>query len=197
MRPSWSSPEADPRGAPWAEQAHQVKTPSHAPTPPFTPEDALTLFAYRSDPEVSRYQSFAPTSLDDARQFIAKLPTTPFGTPDTWFQLAIRLPAGELIGDLGIHFEEDPRQVEIGVTLAPEHQGQGFASEALQILLDRLFGIPRTHRVHASVDPRNAASIKLLERLGFRKEAHHRQSLWFKGAWVDDVVYATLRSDRP
>ncbi len=164
---------------------------------PLSQDDAPAFFAYRGDPEVRRYQSFEPSSLTDATAFIAKLATTPFGTPDTWFQLAIRLSSGELIGDLGVHFEEDPRQVEIGFTLAPEHQGRGFASEAVTALLDRLFTEHDTHRVHASVDPRNTASCKLLERLGFRREAHHRQSLWFKGAWVDDVVYATLRGDRP
>ena len=52
------------------------------------------------------------------------------------------------------------------------------------------------HRISASADPRNAASCRVLEKAGFTREAHFRQSEWFKGAWADDVVYARLRSDR-
>ena len=53
------------------------------------------------------------------------------------------------------------------------------------------------HRVFASADPRNARSLALLERVGMRREAHFRESLWFKGEWVDDVVYAILESLPP
>ncbi len=47
----------------------------------------------------------------------------------------------------------------------------------------------------ASTDPQNHASHKLLRTLGFRQEAHFRQSLWFKGVWVDDVVFGLLRGE--
>ena len=55
----------------------------------------------------------------------------------------------------------------------------------------------RKHRVYASVDPRNKPSMALLERVGMRKEAYLRQSLFWKGEWVDDVIYALLRSEWP
>jgi len=160
------------------------------------PADAPALFAYRADPEVARYQSFAPTGLPDAEAFIRDLPATPFGTPDTWFQLAVRRHRrAALIGDLGVHFTADGHQVEVGFTLAPTHQGQGLASEAVTALLDHTLGALGKHRAFASVDPRNAPSLALLERIGMRREAHFRQSLWFKGEWVDDVVYAVLRTE--
>jgi RimJ/RimL family protein N-acetyltransferase len=53
----------------------------------------------------------------------------------------------------------------------------------------------KLHRLSATADPRNLASVKLLERLGFRKEAHFVKSLWFKGEWADDVVYGLLREE--
>jgi RimJ/RimL family protein N-acetyltransferase len=49
--------------------------------------------------------------------------------------------------------------------------------------------------VFASVDPRNHASIALLRRVGMRQEAHFRQSLWWRGEWVDDVIFAVLQSE--
>jgi RimJ/RimL family protein N-acetyltransferase len=159
--------------------------------------DALALFEYRSDPEVCRYQSFEPGSLDDAQRFIGGLQSVSFDTPDSWFQFGIRLQeTGMLIGDIGAHFlADDSHQAEIGFTLAPRYHGQGFGTEAVSGLLDHLFCSLGKHRVFASVDPRNEASIALLKRVGMREEAHFRKSLWFKGEWVDDMVFAILNAE--
>ncbi len=159
--------------------------------------DALAFCGYRSDPEVCRYQSFEPGSLDDAKKFISGLRSVPFETPGSWFQFGIRMrESGLLIGDIGVHFmADDSRQVEIGFTVAPRYQGQGFGTEAVSGVLEHLLGVLRKHRVVASVDPRNKPSIALLKRVAMREEAHFRKSLWFKGEWVDDVVYGILRSE--
>jgi RimJ/RimL family protein N-acetyltransferase len=101
-----------------------------------------------------------------------------------------------LIGDIGAHFmSDDPRQVEIGFTVAPTYQGQGFGTEAVSGLLDYLLNSVQKHRVFASVDPRNEPCIALLRRVGMREEAHFRESLWFKGDWVDDMAFGILESE--
>jgi len=159
--------------------------------------DADTMLIYRADPEVGRYQGWEPATLEDVQHFIEQMQTVSFDTPGTWYQLAVRLrESRELIGDLGVHFPGDrEHQVEIGFTIAPVHQGNGYATEAVTGLLDHLLLTMRKHRVFASVDPRNEPSLALLERIGFRREAHFRKSLWFKGEWVDDVVYGLLKSE--
>ncbi len=164
---------------------------------PLDSSDAVALFEYRSDREVSRYQSWTPASLDEVARFIDGFRSLAFDTPGTWFQLAVCLRAtGELVGDLGVHFlVDEPRQVEIGFTVAVNHQRQGFASEAVVALLGHLFGSLHKHRVLASVDPRNEPSIALLERVGMRQEAHFRESLWVDGQWADDLVFAILESE--
>ncbi len=164
---------------------------------PLLSGDAPALLEYRSDPEVFRYQTWAPASLDEAQRFIDDHRSLAFDTPDTWFQLAIRLrESGQLLGDVGVHFPPDEtRQVEIGVTIAPRHQRRGFGAEAVIGLIGHLLGPLGKHRVYASVDPRNAPSIALLERVGLRQEAHFRESLWFKGEWADDLVFAILGSE--
>jgi len=164
---------------------------------PLVGDDAAELFGYRSDPEVCRYQTWAPGSLDDAQRFIENLQSTPFDTPGTWFQFGIRLRAPRRRGgDIGVHFLPDESyQAEIGFTLAPGHRGHGLGTEAVNGLLNHLFVSHRKHRVFASVDPNNLRSIKLLKRVGMRQEAHFRESLWFKGKWVDDVVFAILESE--
>jgi RimJ/RimL family protein N-acetyltransferase len=158
------------------------------------PEDAEAIYAYRADPTVSRYQSWAPCSLDEVRAFIDGLSDAQPFTPGAWHQLGIELRSnGALIGDTGILvLENDPSQAEFGLTLAPAFQRRGYAAEAARAVLTILFDELGKHRVLASIDPRNERSIALFVKLGFRQEAHHVESLWFKGAWADDVIYALL-----
>jgi RimJ/RimL family protein N-acetyltransferase len=161
-----------------------------------TPNDAPALL-YRSDPRVTRFQSWQPESVEDIRAFLVRNGSTAFDQGDAWHQLAVRFAdTGKLIGDLAVRLLADGgRQVEIGFTIAPVHQRQGFGTLSVTALLDHLFTVLKKHRVFASVDPRNTASIALLRRVGMRQEAHFRQSLLWKGEWVDDVVYALLFSE--
>lgn len=159
------------------------------------PDDADALFACRSHPEVARFQGWRPTALAEAVDFVARQQGRAFGTPDTWFQLAIRRD-GALVGDLGVHFPATVREaVELGVSLHPDHQRQGLAAEAMGAVLDRVLGPMGYRRVVGSVDPRNTASAALLRSLGFRQEAHHVQSVWLHGEWVDDVIFALLAAE--
>lgn len=155
------------------------------------------FYKYRSEREVSRYQSWAPGSIDEASQFIEQMRSVTFDTPGTWFQFAIRpRNSSVLLGDLGVHFPaSDPHQVEVGCTVSPQHQRQGIAVEALTGLLGHLLGTLQKHRVFASVDPRNVPAIALLTRIGMRQEAHFRKSLFINGEWVDDLVFAILESE--
>lgn len=174
----------------------ELKTPRLILTA-LDPADAEGMFAYRSDPAVNRYQCWEPESVAEIRDFIHRQQTILPDTPGTWYQLAIRRrDTGGLAGDAGLHFpRERDHEAEIGITLAPACQGRGYATEALRAMLDYLFGTLAKHRVYASVDPANNPSIRLLERIGFRREAHFRESLFFKGRWVDDIIYAILRRE--
>ena len=83
----------------------------------------------------------------------------------------------------------------IGYTIARPWWNRGLATEAVLALVDYAFASFPLHRITASADPRNAASCRVLEKAGFVKEGHFRQSEWFKGAWVDDMLYARLRDE--
>ena len=98
-----------------------------------------------------------------------------------------------MIGDCAFCvLTEDPRQAEIGYTLARAHQGNGLASEAVLRLLAYLFDTLGLHRVRARCDADNLASAKLLERVGMRREAHYIENAWFKGKWGSEYEYAIL-----
>lgn len=159
-------------------------------------EDAAPMFAYRSHPEICQYQSWEPKSVQEVESFIDTISKKEFDTTG-WYQIAIVLENdGSLIGDCGIHILEDDRRLaEIGISLAPERQGNGYATEALNAVLNMLFVDLRKHRVFASVDPLNLPSMTLMKRLGLRQEAHFVQSLWFKEKWVDDVVFGMLQTE--
>ncbi|MGP8080575.1 MAG: GNAT family N-acetyltransferase [Dehalococcoidales bacterium] len=158
-----------------------------------TLKNAPDLFAYRSKPEVYLYQSWQPKTIQDAQVFIKSTADRP-GIVNTWYQLGIfRKDNEELIGDLGIHFiVPEGRQIELGYTLKPEQQGRGYATEAVNSLIDYLFGKMGTHRISCSLDSRNTRSKLLVERLGFRQEAHFKQSFFQAENWQDELVFSVL-----
>lgn len=160
----------------------------------FGPRDLAPFVAMRDDPEVARYQSWERYTLEDGRRFIADLAAMNPGDPG-WFQFALEdRRSGSFVGDCGLFIDgNDPRLARIGYTMARPVWGRGFATEAVEALADFAFPEFGLHRITASVDPRNVASCRVLEKAGFVKEAHFHQSEWFKGQWADDAVYARLR----
>jgi RimJ/RimL family protein N-acetyltransferase len=165
---------------------------------PISINDKESIFAYRADPENNKYQSLIPKTVDDVADFINKS-SIEMDVQGTWFQFVIiEQLNNQLIGDIGIHFLENDsenKQVQIGYTLDRRYHRNGYATEALSVIINYLMTKLKKHRIVASIDPNNTASIKLIERLGFRKEAHFIESLFFHGQWVDDLIYAILEKE--
>lgn len=161
----------------------------------FRMDDLQTLVAYRSIPEVARFQGWeSPYTQAEGEDMISRMMGRHPDTPGEWFQFAVALRSnGNLIGECGAKtLDEDSRQAEMGYTLAPAHQGRGYATEAAAALLGYLFATRGKHRVIAYCDPRNAASERVLRRLGMRREGHMIESTWANGEWTDDLLYALL-----
>lgn len=160
-------------------------------------EHAKEVFDYRSDAKTNQYQGWIPKNLNDVYDFIKHKVSKTIDETDSWYQLVIvNKENNKVIGDIGIHFlNEDKKQVEIGYTLAKYYHGKGFACEALSEIMRFLFTDLNKHRIIASVDPANLKSIAMLERLGFRKEAHFIKSILIDGEWRDDIVYAILKKE--
>ena len=166
----------------------------------FRPADLDAFVAYRSDPRIARYQSWeVPYRPSQARQLLAELEATHPDTPGEWFQFAVALRANDrLVGDCAAHVRaDDPHQAEIGFTLAAEHQGRGYATEAVRRLLGYLLVERAKHRVSATCDDRNLRSAAVLERAGMRREGHLLESTWSKGEWTSDLLYAVLSREWP
>jgi RimJ/RimL family protein N-acetyltransferase len=143
-----------------------------------TIEDAPGVAAYRSDPDVARYQGWTlPYTVEQAMALAGS------------GQLALR-EGGDLVGDAMVAMVAgSPQAVEIGITLAPDAQGRGLATEAVIALVDAAFARGRARAI-AHVDVRNDPSQRLFDRAGFRREGvlhHNYQSV---DGPVDEVLFA-------
>jgi RimJ/RimL family protein N-acetyltransferase len=94
-----------------------------------------------------------------------------------------------------LHLGTGTKQLEIGYTLVPSERGKGYGTEALEIMVDYLFLSKDVMRIQAQTDQRNAASQKILERVGFKKEGTLRKNFFMRGEWTDDYIYSILREE--
>jgi RimJ/RimL family protein N-acetyltransferase len=157
--------------------------------------DAPALAAYRNVDEIARYQEWEmPFTLERANEMLAAQDEIDDVGPDRWVQIAIDH-HGEMVGDLAVGMRGEGIAM-LGYTLAPQHQGKGYASEAAEALVDALFEHTGVHRIVATLDPENAASMRVIEQLGFVYEGLARRSERIRGQWLDDMRFALLRDER-
>lgn len=161
------------------------------------PADVEPFVAYRSDPDVARYQSWENYSLEQGSALVEEMQALRPGIPGKWYQFALEdVATGKLIGDLAACVNPaEHRELEVGFTLAPEHQGKGYATEALTGLLGYAFDTLAMHRVIAVTDALNQPAAALLGRTGMRREAHFRENVCFKGSWGSEFVFAILAAE--
>lgn len=165
---------------------------------PFTRGDVDAVFAYRQREEVARYLFDPPLSRDDCAEAVQqRVSQTCIEQDGDKIVLAVdRRDTGELAGEISLIARSlEARQGEIGWVLSPDHQGQGYATEAARAILAIGFGPAQMHRVMARCNARNFASVKLMERLGMRREAHLREHGLFKGDWDEEFIYALLEDE--
>jgi RimJ/RimL family protein N-acetyltransferase len=165
---------------------------------PYTPSDFDDLYDIQSRPDVARYMYWGPRNREQVRDALdQKLRSTGFGEEGDGLTLAVVLPeTGRVIGDvLLLWTSRMHRQGEIGYCFHPDYGGRGYATEAAEVLLEIGFDRLGLHRICGRLDGRNAASARLLERLGMRREAHLRQNEIVKGVWTDELIYAILAGE--
>ncbi len=156
------------------------------------------MVAYRSLPEVCRYVPFEPMDADEVASRIGGVwsQTTMGQEGDSIVLGAELVGTGQVIGDVMLRWDSEiHRRAEIGYVFAPAFGGQGYATEAGHALLHLAFDELGFRRVIARVDSRNQPSVRVVERLGMRLEAHLVENEWFKGEWSDELDFALLESE--
>lgn len=163
---------------------------------PMQQGDAEELFQIFSHPQVMRYWSHpAWETIASAREQIDQ-DEVELAEGDHLRLGIIRKQDETLIGTCSLFaFDTQNRRCEVGYALHPDAWHQGFMQEALRLLLNYAFDTLDLNRLEADIDPRNLASAKSLERLGFVQEGLLRQR-WIVGDEVSDsALYGLLRDD--
>ncbi|MEC5161110.1 MULTISPECIES: GNAT family N-acetyltransferase [unclassified Janthinobacterium] len=157
--------------------------------------DADAHFAIFSDPAVMRYWS--SVAWTDMAQAHAEVQRTldAYADGSTLCLGVVLRTTGEMVGVVTLYsIHHESRRCGLGYALAQAHWGKGYLGEAVATMLAHGFGELNLNRVEADVDPRNSASEKLLQRMGFQKEGYMPQRWIVNGEVGDTVFYGLLRS---
>jgi RimJ/RimL family protein N-acetyltransferase len=159
-------------------------------------DDVAALYELYADPVGMRYWSFPPlTGIDQAReQFERNQRGLAAGECMPW--VIVPHGAERMIGTCSLFaIDARHRRAMVGYALARAHWGSGLATEALRLALAHAFGAMRLHRLEADIDPRNLASVRLIERVGFAREGLQRER-WIVGDDIQDsALYGLLARD--
>jgi RimJ/RimL family protein N-acetyltransferase len=132
------------------------------------PGDAETISAYRSDPEVHRFQGWERTDVEGVRREIEEMAPRSPGEPGGWVQFTVEtMPDAEVVGDVGLSPDEtEPGVIKVGYTMSPAHQGNGYATEAVGALVDYALDVLGADLVRAFASVENVPSTRVAEKVG-------------------------------
>ena len=155
----------------------------------FTPDDHDDLADILTDVEVTYFEPYETFTREACVQEAIN-----FSNSNEFYAVVLE---EKVIGK--IYFSDKGYgSYEIGYTFNKAYQGNGYASESLKGMMKYAFSTLGVRRIFAEIDTRNSKSIKLVERVGMRKEAEHRELFPRKGendVYNDFFVYAILKKE--
>ncbi|UOQ65758.1 GNAT family N-acetyltransferase [Hymenobacter volaticus] len=156
--------------------------------------DAPALLDQRSDPRIMRYLDREPdTTLEQTTALIERITQNAADNSGVTWGIVRPAATQELLGTIGLwRIMAEHHRAEVGYGLHPDYWQQGVMSEALAAVLDFGFQTLKLHSVEANVNPHNTASRRLLEKHGFVQEAYFRQNYFFRGQFLDSIIYSLL-----
>lgn len=154
------------------------------------------IFRVFGDAEAMRYWSHEPLAdLDAAHGYIGQMEEG-FASRSLFQWVIADAETDAMVGTVTLYqWDRRNRRAEVGFMLGRAHWGRGFAHEAVHAVLRFGFEGMDLHRVEADTHPDNAASLRLLERLGFRREGHLRERWFTFDEWSDSVLLGLLRAE--
>ena len=160
----------------------------------FRTVDCLAFHAYRTDSDLARFQGWSPMSIDDAAAFIREMSQVTGLLPGHWIQLAIaEQNTDTLVGDVGLFYDKNESEVEVGFTLSKAAQGRGHATRAVRLAAQLTFAASSAKHIRGVTDARNTASIRTLERADFVFSSARQEE--FKGELCNELVYEFFRAE--
>jgi RimJ/RimL family protein N-acetyltransferase len=155
------------------------------------------VHSYAADADVVRYVEWGPNTEADSKNFVERVIELGRVSPRVDFELAvISARENELVGAASIHISNAlNREGWIGYCLNKRFWGQGIATEAATALIAFGFAQLGLHRIFATVDPANAASARILQKLGMSYEGQLRSHKLVRSSWRNTDMYAVIESD--
>ncbi len=164
---------------------------------PLLPSDLEPVFAWYTDPDlVAPFDRYSLESFDSFSRSVGAAASEPSSLAPRY--ALERKPEGDLVGVVG-HYRPHPvlEYVEVWYLIgSPAARGRGIGSEAVGLLVDELFRTESVERVGANCDVENVASVRLLEKIGMRREGTLRSALFHHGRWHDVHLYGITRAER-
>lgn len=158
-----------------------------------TDKDVNEVFELRSNPETMKYIPRPLVKNNDEALAHIKMILDKIETNEgiNW---AIRLKDNpKLIGIIGFYrLQPENYRAEIGYMTLPQFHGKGYVPEAVTRLIKYGFEDLKLHSIEAVIAPENYASEKVLQKCGFTKEAHFKESEFYEGKFLDKVIYSLL-----
>ena len=164
----------------------------------YEPGDLAFLHSMFGREDVCRYLPWTPMDSEQARAKLERRfrQTHLEADGDPMVLAAVATATGRQVGEFMLRLKSvESRQGEIGWSLHPDAQGQGFATEGARELLRLGFEEAGLHRITAGCDARNSASLRVMERIGMRREAEFVENEYLKGEWVGEIVCAILETE--
>src|SRR4030095_1006675 len=156
-------------------------------------EDEKEVFFLRSDKEMLQFLDRDPAkSIEEAREWIRMIDEGVDNNQFIAWAMALKNDP-KLTGTITFwNIKQEHYRAEIGYALHTRFQGRGLMQEAMTAVLDYGFNSLKLHSVEANVNPNNAASIKLLDRNAFVREAYHRENYYYNGHFLDSAIYSLI-----
>jgi ribosomal-protein-alanine N-acetyltransferase len=158
--------------------------------------DAKDIFLIRSNDEVMRFMDVPRHhTISDSEKLIQTAEET-YNNEVGINWAIIEKKSNIFIGYIGfIRVTPEHCRAEIGYALKPEFWGKGYMHETINKLVRFGFKNMKLHSIEANVNPKNERSKKVLEKIGFKKEAYFRENYLFDNKFLDSIIYSLLEKD--
>ena len=155
---------------------------------------AADLLPLRSSEKVMQYIDKERTkTLEETEALIKRIDDDVINNNGITWCISFKENPEKLIGTIGFwRIIKQHYRAEVGYMIHPDYWGKGLMKEALQAVIDFGFSIIKLHSIEAHINPGNIASAKLLETMGFVREAYFKEDYFFRGAFLDSAIYSLI-----
>lgn len=159
----------------------------------FVPNDFDAIYAYASNPDVTRYMFYGPHTVADTHAYLERMIASQREEPRLVWELGAVVTAGDrVVGACDLTLE-NAQEADMGFIFAQDVWGMGYATEAARTLVRAGFEQLGLDRVFSTCDVANGASARVLEKAGLHRKATLEQHKYARGQWWTSFLYEVRR----